>query len=372
MASALAGAWFLAATRRADAWYDGDRATWLALADGVADHLLARGGDAGIATGSARFDGEWDLVTCQMGVIGLAQVALRYPDTERRTRPARDACLAWLVTPAARQFGTDAWGEDGLADPRPGTHAYLGYVHLALAVDALARPGPSPHAATLDRLHRALTASLRVPVAAFQTYPGETYPPDLAVVAASVAVHARARHQPVPAALSAWVPRYEAAAVDPDTGWLHQRLDPATGAGAGPRGSGTAFAAAWLAWVDPALSARLYRAHRALGLRAVAGLGGMREYPPGVRGVGDIDSGPVLLGIGASPTGFALAGARAHRDRAAFRALYRTAHLFGLPLPGGRWFATGGGIGNAVMLAMLTAPRATYGRAESSGSTSVP
>ncbi|MCP4808514.1 MAG: hypothetical protein GY913_18850 [Proteobacteria bacterium] len=73
-------------------------------------------------------------------------------------------------------------------------------------------------------------------------------------------------------------------------------------------------------------------------------------------GFGDIDSGPVLLGIGVSPTGFGLAGARLHGDEAAYERSLRTARLFGLPVPwNGRTYLTGGGLGNAILLAMATA-----------------
>lgn len=356
-----AAVWSVLADRRAEAWYQGDRTVQVALARGVAEQVMARGGDAGVSTGSDRFDGEWDLVTCQMAVIGLAQVALEHPDTEAETRPARDRCLDWLVTPEARRFGTAAWGTDAMEQlqTEPG-HAYLGYVNLALALDALVRPDgvDNPHEAHLDAISEGFLRWMDRPVRELRTYPGETYPPDQATVLASLVVRARARNEPWPTGLPHFVYRFGHAARDPDTGWIRQSISPADGTAVyGVRGSGTAFTAAWMAWVDPTLSRELFAAHRDQGLRGFAGFGGMREYPPGVSGWGDIDSGPVLFGVGVSPTGFALASARAHRDPETHRRLYRTAHLFGLPVRGGRRFLTGGGIGNALMLAMLTAPQ---------------
>ncbi|TNE85654.1 MAG: hypothetical protein EP330_24700 [Deltaproteobacteria bacterium] len=343
------------ADRLSHAWVRSDTATVLALAEGVADAVRDRAGDAGIGTGSARFDGEWDLVTCQMAVIGLSQVALAQPETEETSRDARDACLAWLLTPEAQRFGREAWG--GPPGEDPATHAYLGYVGLALGVDCLAR-GHSASPTAHDALVARLTAGLEAPIHRFQTYPGEVYPADLATVAAAIATHARCHGEPPPAALSAWVDRFEAAAVEPETGWVVQALHPRNGDPIDhPRGSGTAFTAAWMAWVDPALSRRLSRAHGELGERTVLGFSAMREYPPGTTGWGDIDSGPVVLGVGVSATGFALASARTHGEKARLRRLSRTAMLFGLPTPGGRHFLTGGRIGDAILLAMLTSPR---------------
>ena len=91
----------------------------------------------------------------------------------------------------------------------------------------------------------------------------------------------------------------------------------------------------------------------------LTGFGGVREYARGHEGGGDIDSGPVLFGVSVSATGFALAGARASGDRGLFTSLYRTAELFGVPVDrgAGRRFATGGPLGNALLLAMMTAER---------------
>lgn len=89
----------------------------------------------------------------------------------------------------------------------------------------------------------------------------------------------------------------------------------------------------------------------------LAGFGAMREYPSGRSGNGDIDSGPVVLGASVSATGFALASSRLHGDRETFVGLYRTAHLFGLPVgdSAGFRYVSGGPLGNAILLAMLTA-----------------
>lgn len=51
-----------------------------------------------------------------------------------------------------------------------------------------------------------------------------------------------------------------------------------------------------------------------------------------VRGWGDIDSGPVILGISVAATGFSLAPARALQRPDIFQSLYRSAGIFGLPI----------------------------------------
>jgi hypothetical protein len=319
----------------------------------VADWALHESPTSVDSPGSAFFDAEWALGTCQMTVLGLGQIVLQRPETRERYMPAIDRCAAWLVTPEARAFGSRKWGYDGFVDVRGG-HAYLGYLNLALSMHRLLRPN-SPHAAINDRLSAGLAKAMRQPIARFQTYPGETYPVDQSAAAASVALHARATGGDAQALLQDWLLRLRRTAIDPDSGMLFQSLDPVSGRAVdAPRGSGTALASYFLGFVDRAASERLYRS---LILERRAGMGGFREYPIGMSGSGDIDSGPVIAGLGVSASGFGLAGARMHGDEHAWRSILRTANAVGLPRQDARgfWYRTGGAIGNAILLAMTTA-----------------
>lgn len=122
-----------------------------------------------------------------------------------------------------------------------------------------------------------------------------------------------------------------------------------------PRGSGTGLAAYSAGFADRAVADLL--ADGLMRQRAsFLGFAAIREYAPGHHGRGDVDSGPVVLGVSVSATGFALASARATGRFDGFRSLFRTTNLFGLPVEvGGRKrFVTGGPIGNALLLALLT------------------
>jgi hypothetical protein len=67
----------------------------------------------------------------------------------------------------------------------------------------------------------------------------------------------------------------------------------------------------------------------------------------------------VVLGVGVSPTGFSIAAARRIDDRDWHARLVATATLFGAPIASDDrlQFVSGGPIGDAIMFAMLTAPR---------------
>ena len=344
--------------RAAGPLFDGDRAPQEALAVEVAAQL---GAPTVFHTGSARFDGEWALVTEQMAVLGLGQVILVHPELRERYLPALEATAERLLDPATTAFGAAAWGAAGLDDlDSDRGHAYLGYLDLALGMVRLLVPD-APFAAVHDHLTTSLARRLAAaPHALLETYPGEAYPADVAAVAGAVALHDRAVGSDHRALLRGFAATFRARWIDPASGLLHQSGDAFRGVPSGPpRASGTAVAAYFLSFADPVLARELFAAIARSQRASFLGFGGIREYAPGHVGPGDIDSGPVLFGVSVSAPGFALAGARATGDRELFTALYRTTELFGVPVDRGegRRFATGGPLGNALLLAMLTAER---------------
>jgi hypothetical protein len=343
-----------ALTASADALYDEDRTAWLGLADEVARSVDPPPTPADFWTGSDRFDGEWAVGTCQMALVGLAQVIDRFPDTRDRYLPAMRRCAHALTSDAAVAFGTEAWGP---SDPGRG-QAYLGYIAVGLAALLRHDPAPDPE---LANTHDALVARLarnaeRDGILGLETYPGERCPPDQAVVIAALATHpdtaSRARNH-----CDAF-----RRAIDPETDLLPQHDGGA--ARPGPvRGSGTLFASWWLAHAGGCgldASRHLWRSSRTGLFETVLGFGGVREVPRGHAPAADIDSGPILFGYAVSATGFGLASAKTHRDREAFRALYRSSAVFGFahPTPRGWRYAAGGSLGNAILLAAMTRPAA--------------
>lgn len=336
------------------------------LATGVARWVEERPDPSTFATGSRRYDGEWRFGSLMMAGLGFAQLAGAQTGEGRRTSVTRlELALDALIEPDVRAFDTEAHHEDALATlpavgPGHGHVAYLGYAGLPLALAAELSP-ESAHAPLAHAVAKALAARIDAsPYALVETYPGEVYPVDLAMALATIAVDARARKAPPPPALARGLARIRAS-IDPASGLLHQALALEGAAPRDrPRASGTALAAFALLHADPELSGVLWRALRDEQMRTLVGFGAMLEYPEQTRGRGDIDSGPVVVGLGVSGTGFALAASRAHGDADAFAALLATTHLFGAPVDqrGARTYATGGPLGDAILLAMLSAPTA--------------
>ncbi len=347
--------------RHANSWFDGElRRTRLLANDLIAFEQL---GDANRKNGpqsSNRFSGEWVMVTHQMVALGLAQICLSHPELKSQYVFSITQAAIKSFLPETRSFGTRGWqGEDALLSvDGPNGHAYLAYSAMAVGMARSLDPSFPPdiankHDTLIAAFERRLLSS---PTGLIETYPGETYPTDVAAVAAAIALHGRATASDHKEVLEHWVNKVREFQIDPDSGLLFQSVDLKTGRAIdSPRSSGTGLAAYYAGFVDRPLALDLTQAilkHEITFL----GFGGIREYASGYEGQGDVDSGPVILGVSVSATGFALAPLRAHGHRGAFTRLFRTAEMFGIwhvDEERGR-FATGGPIGNALLLAMLT------------------
>jgi hypothetical protein len=342
---------------RAKSFFQDEPETQRALASEVRAHV-----DSGVAasafhTGSARFDGEWAFGTFLMAALGLGQVVLQQPELASTYIPTMEKCAEHLTSAETNAFGTAAWGDfgfDGL--PAGRGHAYLGYSNLALSMLRLIHPTTrfaKIHDDLTEGLARRLSAA---PHALFETYPGEAYPADISLVAASIALHDCATGDKPRAFWESWKKNFTQW-IDPHSGLAFQAGDAQSGRPtAPPRASGSGLVAFAFTFVDKPMAKRLY-AGLANARADILGYGGIREYPANFEGSGDIDSGPVVLGVSVSATGFTLASAKLQGDFDLFTHLYRTTDFWGVPMhrTNGMRYLSGGPLGNAILLAMTTA-----------------
>lgn len=85
--------------------------------------------------------------------------------------------------------------------------------------------------------------------------------------------------------------------------------------------------------VDPAFARAQYLTFRDRFVASPLGLGpAVREYPDGMAGPGDVDSGPLLLGVSLSATVVTLGAAQSQGDAALAGALANYGDLVGLPV----------------------------------------
>jgi hypothetical protein len=123
-----------------------------------------------------------------------------------------------------------------------------------------------------------------------------------------------------------------------------------------PRGSAVAFTVRYLAPVAPEVARDLWgRAEAAGFVQRMGPLAGLREWAPGVERAADIDSGPIVGGLGASATAFGRAAARAVGDDEAAKALDRTAALGHRLAASGGFTGLEGGAATSALAAAITA-----------------
>lgn len=327
------------------------------LARAVAERVSERAETDALVyhTHAARFDCQASIAVYQMTILGLGQLVLAHPETRDAYLPAMRHAADLMLRPEAMDYARRTYGHDPLTTMLPDEgYAYLGYVNLALGMLRAVDPA-TKHAALNDRLTFELARRIESsPHGMIETYPGETWPPDVAAVVGSIGLHATVTHTDRRAFMATWASRF-ACAIDA-SGYLVQRVDDSCKPLDGPRGSGTAVASYFLAFADRELSHRLYLA-LVQNATTFFGFGALHEYAPGREGRWDVNAGPMLFGISVGATGFGIGAARINGDADTFARLVRSANLAGVPTTSGgrRTYALGGLLGDALLLAMLTA-----------------
>jgi hypothetical protein len=164
-------------------------------------------------------------------------------------------------------------------------------------------------------------------------YPGQAWPVDSTVAVASLRLHDAL----LPPAFTATVQRWLAGVrerLDPRTGLLPHRVDPATGEPVEvARGTSQSIIQRFLGDIDPAFAREQYLRFRDRFVVSPLGLGpAVREYPRGMDGPADVDSGPLPLGVSLSATVVSIGAAQVNHDAALAGALADYGELAGLPL----------------------------------------
>lgn len=169
------------------------------------------------------------------------------------------------------------------------------------------------------------------------------WPADTAVGVAALGIHDAILTRRYGDTIARWVARARLH-VDPNLGALSHAADAETGAPiGGVRGSSLALMSRVLIDADPEFAAEQYSVLRRYFVDYTWGVPGVREFPRGVAGGGDVDSGPILLGYSGPAVVVGAAAARVHGDEPVARALLGAVEVGGVPidLGSGRRYAAG-------------------------------
>ncbi|MEU4569666.1 hypothetical protein [Micromonospora sp. NPDC023956] len=265
-------------------------------------------------------------------LYGLARVELGMREPARREESSREArwALSRLESPAGvAPFSPELTPPYGVF--HQGWTNWLRGGVLALApADRRDPVEVRRFAETSAALGAAFDASATPYLAA---YPQQAWPVDSTVAVASLRLHDTLLPPRFRGTVDRWLDGVRQR-LDPRTGLLPHRVDPATGAPAEvARGTSQSVIHRFLPEIDPAFARQQYLAFRDHYLTTPLGLGpAVREYPEGLDGPGDVDSGPLPLGVSLSATVVTLGAAQRHGDHRLAGALANYGEVAGVPV----------------------------------------
>ncbi len=267
---------------------------------------------------------EWDFMARTFLVLSLANRAIEEPALEERYLAVMDTILEDTLR-SERELGQEhflmPYGRRG--GWKQGGRSL--FVDGEIALMLTARRAVSPDRWGEHARIRVEIVSSELEQGLFESYPDEGWLFCHSMALAALRLHDHVEGTDHSALARSWVGRAEVELVDEQSGLLvsafrvdGQHLD-------GPEGSSIWLSATNLWLVDPELAEGQYGlAKKELG-RSVLGLGYAREWPTSWEGATDVDSGPIVPGIGASASssGFALLASRAFGDQRWHRQLVR-------------------------------------------------
>jgi len=206
--------------------------------------------------------------------------------------------------------------------------------------------GPDP---ALRRDFESASAALAAafdaaPTPYLAAYPGQAWPVDSTVAAASLRLHDKLLPPRYVGTVGRWLAGVRQR-LDPATGLLPHTVDPVSGAPTSvARGTSQSIIQRFLVDVDPAFARSQYLRFRSLFVVRPLRLGpAVREYPVGTDGPADVDSGPLPLGVSLSATAVTLGAAAVQGDGRLAGALANYGELIGVPVstPWSKRYAVG-------------------------------
>jgi len=192
----------------------------------------------------------------------------------------------------------------GIFDPEQGIDFgafYTGWSNLVLGRKLLLQPP-----AVRDSADVALFQSRCAGIARFirenetpfaTSYAGAAWPADMVVCVASLTMHDRMFEPQYEKTVATWIAKVRQR-LDTATGLIPHATNAATGyAVEGARGgSSQSLILCFLPEIDSVFAHEQFARYKELFLDYRLGLPGIREYPKGNTGLGDVDSGPVIWG----------------------------------------------------------------------------
>lgn len=314
-------------------------------------------------TADAQYAGEYTIGAYAMAAYALTNIAMLKPETAKESSKIVASYIEFCMNKEFTNFDEAAWQEkpldESVLNKDEGHIGYYGHLNLMLGCYALLN-----NDGRFKELHFKLSEAIARRMAKYshrhiETYPGETYPPDNTVGAASLRVADMTLGTAYKKLVDEWVEQSKRIEYF-SYGLIVFQIDIKTGKPLQTcRGSNIGWNSFFLPLVDEKYALEQFKKFKKHMFFNFLGFAAFKEYPKGGWFRGDRDTGPVLFGLGSSATAFSLAGARWTNDVGVFSSLLRSIELLGVSIRKGteKRYLAAPVFGDAIMLAMKTACR---------------
>ncbi|MDH3206707.1 MAG: hypothetical protein OEO79_08845 [Gemmatimonadota bacterium] len=306
--------------------------------------FLARSLDEGGAERMQRWFPEGYVFTWALYGLASAQhargMAQNDPARAYHLGAAEEAVWAVRTDSARSTFDPD------LSPPRGAFYSAWSLYVLAEYVRATGKDAVSADVLTMfrDECDRFVLALESSESPFLESYRSLIWPADTAVGIAALGIYDSAVGPRYGPTIEHWVTAARAR-LDPRLGALSHSAAPGSGAPlGGARGGSLALMSRVLIDADSAFAAEQFSILRERFVDYRLGLPGVREYAHGIEGVGDVDSGPVILGFAGPATVVGAGAARVHGDLRLAEILLGVVEMVGVPIQGWRTRRYGGGM----------------------------
>ncbi|WP_136480482.1 hypothetical protein [Cognatitamlana onchidii] len=162
-----------------------------------------------------------------------------------------------------------------------------------------------------------------------ESYDQQSWPADMFVAMASLSNHDKLFAPRYDNAIDHWIKDVKTK-LDENTDMIPHKVNSLTGLSSqGSRGCSMGLILRMLGEIDYKFAQQQYDLFKDKFISTRFGLPCIREYPKGVRGLGDIDSGPVIFGVGFSATIVMIGTLSMYDDSNLADNQYKTIHAFG-------------------------------------------
>lgn len=162
------------------------------------------------------------------------------------------------------------------------------------------------------------------------SYQEGLWPADNVLCIAALAQHDKLYTPEFEDFIQKWLKKVNAH-VDPATGLIPHRVFPNGTCAEGARGSSQSLMLTFLPEIDKTFAAQQFDLYEKQFVMRIMGLPGVREYPKGKAASGDIDSGPVVFGMGGAACIAGIAACRINQKTALSVQMRNTIEGLGCP-----------------------------------------